>query len=86
MKAGEQRQELRHPATGQVTIRHPHGQVQGQLLDVSPSGFRMTHRDATLEAGQFLQFTHAGCSGRARVVWNRIIDGVIETGFLIVPD
>ena len=53
-------------------------------MDVSASGFRMTHEYAALEAGQIVEFSHIEAAGRARVVWTRIADARVETGFLVV--
>jgi hypothetical protein len=78
------RKEPRRPAKGQVTVAGPRGAVAGQLVDVSESGFRMAHGDATLEPGQILEFSHTGVAGKARVIWNRIMQQRVETGFLIV--
>ncbi len=80
----EQRKEPRRQAKGSVTIQTPRAEVQGQLVDVSESGFRMAHGDASLEPGQVLPFAHREASGEARVIWNRILSGRVETGFLIV--
>ena len=80
----ELRKEPRRAAKGQVTVDGPLGSVAGQLVDVSQSGFRMAHSDATLEPGQVLGFAHTEAAGKARVIWNRIIEQRVETGFLIV--
>jgi PilZ domain len=83
----ESRREPRRPADGEVRVRleNPHRhEVQGRLVDVSLSGFRMAHAYAALEAGQIVEFSHIEAAGRARVVWNRIADARVETGFLVV--
>lgn len=79
----EQRREPRRAASGAVRVLTPAGPVNGTLVDVSYSGFRMAHQSASLEPGQVLEFRHGGAAGRARVIWNRIIDGRTETGFFI---
>jgi hypothetical protein len=81
--AHEQRREPRRPASGAVRVMTPRGPVNGRLVDVSYSGFRMSHQGATLETGQVLEFRHGGAAGRARVIWNRIVQGRTETGFFI---
>lgn len=53
-------------------------------MDVSPSGFRITHGYTSLAAGQIVEFSHMESSGTARVMWNRILGERVETGFLIV--
>jgi hypothetical protein len=44
----------------------------------------MAHSDSSLEPGQVIDFSHREAAGKARVVWNRILSGRVETGFLIV--
>lgn len=81
------RRELRRPATGPVTVRFGYqkvSEVRGSLVDVSASGFRMAHECITLETGQTVEFFHSEASGNARVVWNRIVDRSVETGFFVV--
>ena len=53
-------------------------------MDVSASGFRMTHANQALQSGQIVEFSHSLAVGAARVMWNRIMDQRVETGFLIV--
>ena len=80
----ELRKEPRRQAKGSVTVHTERAEIQGQLVDVSESGFRMAHGDASLEPGQILRFAHREAAGQARVIWNRIMSGRVETGFLIV--
>jgi hypothetical protein len=83
----EQRKEARQPAEGPVLVRFADPQpseILGQLMDVSPSGFRMSHANQSLHSGQMVEFSHYLAVGAARVMWNRIMDQRVETGFLIV--
>ena len=83
----EKRRETRHPAEGPVLVRFADPQpseILGQLMDVSPSGFRMAHANQSLQSGQTVEFSHSLAAGAARVMWNRIVDQSVETGFLIV--
>jgi len=87
----DHRRELRRAAAGPITVRFGYQrvhEVQGRLLDVSVSGFRMAYQGTTLETGQTVTFFHPEASGNARVVWNRVVDQMVETGFFIVdqPD
>lgn len=85
-KTGEKRREQRRRASGMVRVRcaGPRGkEIEGRLIDLSASGFRMAHADASLEAGQVVEFSHQEAAGRARVMWNRIVERSVETGFLI---
>lgn len=79
----EQRKEPRHPANGAVKVKTTRSKIEGDLVDVSGSGFRMAHQDSSLEPGQVIEFWHAYAAGKARVIWNRIVQGRVETGFLI---
>ena len=57
--------------------------IQGRLVDVSASGFRMAHDCSALTAGQYVAFAHVEAKGRARVVWTRILDDSVESGFVL---
>jgi hypothetical protein len=83
----EMRREVRRPAEGAVRIRYTNPrtvEVEGRLVDVSLSGFRMAHGCVTLAAGQMVEFMHTEASGKARVMWNRVVEQRVETGFLVV--
>jgi ABC-type nitrate/sulfonate/bicarbonate transport system permease component len=83
----EKRRETRQPAEGPVLVNFSNPQpmeILGELVDVSPSGFRMAHANQSLQSGQLVGFSHALAIGTARVMWNRIMDHRVETGFRIV--
>jgi hypothetical protein len=83
----EKRRELRNPAEGPVLVRFADPQpleILGELMDVSSSGFRMSHANQSLHSGQVVEFSHYLAVGAARVMWNRIMDQRVETGFLVV--
>ena len=83
----EKRGEIREPAEGPVLVNFSNPQpmeILGQLVDVSPSGFRMAHANQSLQSGQLVGFSHGLAIGTARVMWNRILDHRVETGFRIV--
>jgi hypothetical protein len=82
----ENRREPRRAADGEVRVWFglPRPlEIQGRLVDVSSSGFRMAHGYAALEAGQTVEFSHLEATGRARVVWTRIAGARVESGFLV---
>ena len=82
----EQRRETRRQGHGNVLVRpeSPGSRdVQGRLVDVSTCGFRMAHQCSGLTAGQYVTFAHVEARGRARVVWTRILDNSVESGFVI---
>jgi hypothetical protein len=81
------RREPRYPAEGIVRIffRNPQERsVEGRLVDLSESGFRIAHSSHDLHPGQVVEFRRQGAEGSARVVWNRILDNTVETGFLLL--
>jgi hypothetical protein len=82
----DQRREPRRVAEGLVVVRFglPQREVRGRLVDVSISGFRIAHNCRTLETGQTVEFSHPEAHGKARVVWNRIALGRVETGLVLV--
>jgi hypothetical protein len=45
----------------------------------------MAHSSTDLLRGLVVEFSHASAKGSARVVWNRILENRVETGFLILP-
>jgi hypothetical protein len=84
----EKRREVRRPGNGVVhlTWQDPaSSEVYGRLVDVSESGFRVSHCCTTLGSGQIVQFSHLEAKGQARVVWTRIVAGQVESGFVVVP-
>lgn len=80
----EQRKEPRRRVRGTVLVIGARGEIDGELVDLSESGFRVAHADASLEPGQVVRFCHREAAGKARVIWNRIMGGRVESGFLIV--
>jgi hypothetical protein len=83
----EKRRETRYAASGKVRVKFTNPEpleIDGKLMDVSNSGFRMAHDCASLTSGQVVEFAHVEATGRARVMWNRILAGGIESGFLVV--
>jgi len=83
----EKRREERREASGvvHVSFSDPHKvEIEGELMDVSPRGFRMAHRWTSLEAGQLVEFSHVEAAGQARVMWNRILAERVESGFLVL--
>jgi hypothetical protein len=83
----DKRRETRRLGTGKVRVRFTDPQlleIDGKLMDVSASGFRMKHDCTSLHCGQFVEFAHIEAIGRAQVIWNRILAGGVETGFLVV--
>ena len=83
----DNRREPRRSAEGAVRVWFQNPQrleIHGSLVDISPSGFRMSHEYSALSAGQIVEFAHLEAAGRARVIWNRISNARVETGFLVL--
>ena len=83
----ERRTEARRPQIGEVHLRQPNvvlGPFLGHMIDASPTGFRIRHGRLTLASGNFVDFEWAGQSGKALVMWTRILGKEAETGFHIV--
>ena len=87
MSSANRRKEERYRAEGEVQLcfEDPVRQeVSGALLDYSKSGFRAAHKYCELHAGQVVDFHHFVAHGKARVMWNRILEDRVETGFLVL--
>lgn len=83
----EQRREERKPASGEIwfVLEGPTSlKFKGRLIDSSASGFRASHSHAALLSGQPVSFRHSLGSGRALVMWSRILAPDVESGFLIL--
>lgn len=83
----DRRSEERYRAEGEVSLVFDepiHQEITGTLADYSRSGFRAVHQCSHLHSGQIVRFRHFVASGTARVMWNRIQQGRVESGFLVV--
>lgn len=83
----DRRREPREDAHGLVrlfTVEHERFVFEGEMRDVSASGFRLEHHHPRVSSGDEYRFESPFSSGIARVMWNRILDDYVETGFLIV--
>jgi hypothetical protein len=83
----DRRREPRLSASGKVQLKfesEPRSEVEADLLDVSASGFRASHRHGILPLGANASFRHPEAAGKARVVWNWMHPEHVETGFVII--
>jgi hypothetical protein len=83
----EKRRESRRQVDGLVRVEFSNPRpvnIEGRLMDISASGFRIAHSCKSLATGQVVLFSHSEATGRARVMWNRILDAKVETGFLVI--
>lgn len=59
--------------------------VEGKLLDANDQGFRIKYDNPSpLFSGQEVHFLLPESAGLARVIWTRVVDGRMESGFLVV--
>jgi len=87
MSTHERRTEERFSAEGDVVLSFSDPlkqEVNGALIDYSRSGFRASHKYQALHPGQLVDFRHVIAQGKARVMWNRIFEDRVETGFLVL--
>lgn len=69
----------------EVTIRIDHGErvIQGDMLDVSPRGFRLRYHGKPLDVGSEVEISYRWGQVKARIVWLHVAGGWCELGFLI---
>lgn len=58
--------------------------IHARMVDRSASGFRAEHDCADLSSGDEVAFRYSSVSGRARIVWTRILGSVQESGFFVL--
>jgi len=87
----DRRREPRFAAEGQARLevvgQAKWSAIEGELQDVSDGGFRLIHRHGGLTTGTEVRFSFLEDgqvrTGVARVCWNKIANGVVESGFYI---
>lgn len=82
----ERRREKRETTSGQVqlTFEDTNVRVPGELMDISPGGFRIKHAYQEISLNQVALIEYVDGNRRARVAWNRRLGGEIESGFMII--
>jgi hypothetical protein len=58
--------------------------VHGEMVDVSPSGFRIRYHGAPITAGSTAEVTYPFGEVQARVVWVCPVGGWCDAGFQIL--
>ncbi len=86
MFSGAAHWEVRSPAHGDIWFALELDYFLGSLVDYSRRGFRAVHPQTSLSAGQSVRFLHSFGEGRALVMWNRILERHVESGFLILDE
>lgn len=82
--ARDRRRKPRQSTQGTVLLRdenNPSVRVLAQLINVTESGFSASHYHREFAIGQVLKFQEWF---RAQVVWTRVVDDHVETGFQIL--
>ena len=85
----ERRKEVREEAKGELKIVVPlprRLEIKGILADVSFSGFRAKHAYPAFSVGQKVEILLRDDGAPALVVWNRIFEEHVETGFFVLQD
>lgn len=82
--ADDRRTEPRFEANGMVVLRVDKVAIPGRLLDVSEHGMRVEHMYAALASGMVLEVERDGTRQTARVIWNRIKNEGVESGFYLL--
>ncbi|MBM3787915.1 MAG: PilZ domain-containing protein [Acidobacteria bacterium] len=80
----DRRTEPRFAANGVVTLYVDKTSVRGRMTDVSEHGMRVEHMYAELSSGMILELETGGTRRTARVVWNRIRNEGVESGFYLL--
>jgi hypothetical protein len=83
----ERRAEPRKSNAGTVvleTIGPGSRRIHGKLVDVSAHGFRMRHSYFGLTPGDEVIVAEGIAARRLRVVWTRIFENRVESGFLVL--
>ena len=87
LSLNDRRKEVREAADAELTLVVDDplpAEVRGRLVDISRSGFRACHSYPRFEPGQQVGFRCPASQGQARVMWNRILNDRVETGFLVL--
>jgi hypothetical protein len=83
----DRRRATRQASSGRVEISFQDpvpATVEGELIEVSKTGFRASHASKGLNPGLEIEYRHDGHSGRARVIWTHVQEGNRVSGFLIL--
>ncbi len=83
----DRRKGQREPASGEILLLLDDPNrivIRGRLKDISEEGFQAVHSHAALRGGQEVCFQHCTGQGRARVMWTRVFNNSVCSGFLIL--
>jgi hypothetical protein len=83
----DRRRDPRRPARGKIFMilkDSPETVIEGSLVDVSASGFRVACPIRSLRTGQEISAVYAGGRVRARVVWVRALGSRFEAGCVLL--
>jgi hypothetical protein len=85
----DRRREPRQSAKDEIVLFVPTPQsrtIRGRLIDRSATGFRASHMYPALTSGQVIRCRLDEAEFLVRVVWNRILEEEMESGFLILDN
>ena len=84
----DQRREQRSVCAGPVRIELRGGPApfEGELLDISANGFRMSFTYPAPETGTEVEFSHEFFRGRARIIWTLQQGSHFEAGCMVLRD
>lgn len=82
----ERRSEARNASEGELLLLlegPAQRRIRVRLIDISARGLRIAHDCVELATGQTLRVPAAsGCEMLVQVVWNRVVDGHVESGLM----
>ena len=86
-QARERRRAPRIPSSGSIQLFFDDpvpAMVEAHLVEVSSTGFRVSHNSKLLDPGMEVRYEREGMNGRARIVWTHILKDSRLSGFLIL--
>jgi hypothetical protein len=83
----ERRRAQRRAATGTIEVLFADPVptvIEGEVLDVSSTGFRLSHTSNQLVAGLDVQLRYEGHQYLARIIWTHIQNGHRQSGCMLL--
>jgi hypothetical protein len=83
----ERRAAPRTPASGEVVFRsYDHILLKGEVMDVSPTGFRIRYVGKRMRVGSDVEVIHPWNNVRARIAWTIRSGDWIQAGLQMISD
>lgn len=86
-KGPDRRLAVRVAQTGRVKLKVDgpvRSEVEGELIEASAQGFRLSHASRELVPGVVVEYAGAHGSGKARVVWTHVLAGSCVSGLMVL--